>query len=347
MTVRATATPASSSLVQSSDYTNLGKSDLRVPVIGIGAWAWGDRSGYWGYGREYGIEESRAAYKALISHGLTFIDTAEVYGFGKSEEFLGEFMREQQAQMPGSAQPQIATKFAPQPWRFTADSVALACRASLQRLGLPSMSLYMQHWPGFGPQYFCNDAFTEGLARCKEQGLCEAVGVSNFSKDRLSRTARALAARGVPLASNQIQYSLLYRAPEKNGVLEACRENGITPVAYSPMCQGLLTGKYKAGTSKPSGPRQLVFSDQRLREIEPLLATLQAVADARGKSMAQVSLNWCICKGTLPIPGAKNEKQLAEIAGALGWRLSEGEVLELDKASDRIPPGVGFPVENW
>ncbi|GIL75335.1 hypothetical protein Vretimale_8016 [Volvox reticuliferus] len=330
-----------------ADYTTLGKTNVRVPVMGVGAWSWGDRSGYWGYGREYGQEESRAAYKALIRSGLTFIDTAEVYGFGKSEEFLGEFMREQAISSPGSPAPIIATKFAPLPWRLTSASVVEAAKASLARLGLSSMGLYMQHWPGYGPQYFLNDAFLEGLADCQQRGLCQAVGVSNFSAQRVKKAVNLLAARGVPLASNQVQYSLLYRTPETNGVLEACREAGVTLVAYSPLCQGLLTGKYSAGGTKPNGPRQLVYSDSRLREVAPLLEVVKAVAEARGKTMAQVALNWCICKGTLPIPGAKNERQLTEIAGALGWRLSEAEVAELDAASSRVPSGLGFPVENW
>ncbi|KAG2427969.1 hypothetical protein HXX76_011956 [Chlamydomonas incerta] len=317
---------------------------LTVPVLGVGAWSWGDRSGYWGYGREYGKEESRAAYQAMIARGLTFIDTAEVYGFGKSEEFLGEFIREQAPALP---RPVVATKFAPLPWRFTAASVTAAAKASLGRMGLPSMGLYMQHWPGYGPQYFFNDAYLQGLADCKDQGLCQAVGVSNFSAARVRGAVKLLGSRGVPLASNQVQYSLLYRAPETSGVLEACREAGVMPVAYSPLCQGLLTGKYSASGAKPSGPRALVYGERRLTEVAPVIEAVRAIATERGKSMAQVSLNWVICKGALPIPGAKNAKQLDDVAGALGWRLSEGEVAELDRVSAKIPPGQGFPVENW
>ncbi|GLI62016.1 hypothetical protein VaNZ11_004592 [Volvox africanus] len=345
--IKLLAAVSSDSTLAPADYTTLGTTDVRVPVMGVGAWSWGDRSGYWGYGREYGQEESRAAYKALIHSGLTFIDTAEVYGYGKSEEFLGEFMREQATKSPGSPLPIIATKFAPLPWRFTSASVVEAAKASLARLGLSSMGLYMQHWPGFGPQYFFNDAYLEGLADCRQQGLCQAVGVSNFSSRRVKQAVKLLAARGVPLASNQVQYSLLYRAPETNGVLEACREAGVTLVAYSPLSQGLLTGKYSVGSNKPNGPRQLVYSDSRLREVEPVLGAVKAVAEARGKTMTQVALNWCICKGTLPIPGAKNERQLTEIAGALGWRLDEAEVAELDAAASRVPAGLGFPAENF
>ncbi len=156
--------------------------------------------------------------------GIDFIDTAEVYGFGMSESFLGEFMKE------SGTSPIIATKFAPQPWRQTPESLVSACQASLARLQLPTVDLYMQHWPGFLLNAFSNDAHLEGLIRVKEAGLAKAVGVSNFNAGRLRKAAATLQARGVALASNQVQYSLLYRTPETNGVLDVCREYGITLV---------------------------------------------------------------------------------------------------------------------
>lgn len=336
---------ASSSVILSSDRVELGKSGIVVPAVGVGAWSWGDRSGYWGYGIEYGKEQSREAFKAMIDAGLTFIDTAEVYGFGKSEEFLGEFLKEAG---PAAAGVQVATKFAPLPWRLTSDSVPLALKASLGRMQQSSCALYMIHWPGFLFTAFSNEAFVEGLAKCKQQGLCEAVGVSNFNAARVRSASKALAASGIPLASNQIQYSMLYRAPETNGVLEACRENGVMPVAYSPLCQGLLTGKYKAGGEiKPFGPRGPLFTDDKLRAVQPLLRSMEAIASERGKTMAQIATNWCICKNTLPIPGAKNAKQLQDLAGSLGWRLSDGEMAELDKESGKLNVGLGAPFENW
>ncbi|KAF6250865.1 NADP-dependent oxidoreductase domain-containing protein [Scenedesmus sp. NREL 46B-D3] len=324
------------------DTIELGKSGLQVPVLGIGAWSWGDRSGYWGYGKEYGKDASQEAYAALMQSGLTFIDTAEVYGYGKSEEFLGEFMK---AGLSDS-QPTVATKFAPLPWRLTGGSVSVACRASLQRLQMQQMGLYIQHWPGFAFNAFSNDAYLEGLADCVEQGLTRAVGVSNFKAQRVKHAARALTRRGTCLSSNQVQYSLLYRKPEQNGVFEACKEAGVTMVAYSPLCQGLLTGKYTPDGPKPVGPRGNIYS-KKIREIQPLIETMRAVGQSRGKSPAQVALNWVICKGAVPIPGAKNKKQVDEIAGAVGWRLEEGEIAELEKASDRIVTPMGAPFENW
>jgi len=311
-----------------------------VPSLGIGAWSWGDRSGYWGYGTEYGKEASLEAYKALIDAGLTFIDTAEVYGFGKSEEFLGDFMAET------NTRPIIATKFAPLPWRFTAGSVTEACKASLKRLQLQKMELYIQHWPGFAFNAFSNDAYLEGLAQCVQQGLTQAVGVSNYNAQRTKNAARTLSERGTCLSSNQVQYSLLYRRPETNGVLEACRENNVTLVAYSPMCQGLLTGKYTPDGPRPAGPRGNIYAN-KIREIQPLIETMRAVGEPKGKSPAQVALNWLLCKGVVPIPGAKNKRQVDEISGAWGWRLEEGEVLELEKAASKVETPTGAPFENW
>jgi aryl-alcohol dehydrogenase-like predicted oxidoreductase len=351
--VRASSTDievASSTIVPSKkiaddDYMNLGKTQLRVPRLGLGAWSWGDSSGYWGQSKStnYGEDEAKDAYKSILEFfgDNAFIDTAEVYGFGLSEKLLGQFMAD-----TGSS-PLIATKFAPQPWRLDSESVLCAAKDSLKRLGKDKVSLYMQHWPGFLLNAFSNEAYLDGFVKVKEAGLADTIGVSNFPGFRLRSAAKRLDLAGIPLASNQVQYSLLYRAPEFNGVAETCKELGITLVAYSPLCQGLLTGKYGTGGSKPVGPRSFLFSDSRIREIAPLLSALKAIADEQGKTMAQVSLNWTICKDTLPIPGIKSKKQLDEVVGALGWRLGEGEVKELDRVSAKISSSTGAPFENW
>lgn len=314
-------------------------------VFIIGAWSWGDSSGYWGQSKAtgYGEGQAKEAFGSILEvFGETaFIDTAEVYGFGLSESLLGQFM------VNTSSSPLIATKFAPQPWRLDSESVVCAAKDSLKRLGKEKVALYMQHWPGFLINAFSNDAYLDGFVKVKEQGLADAIGVSNFPAFRLRSATKRLDLAGIPLASNQVQYSLLYRAPEFNGVVETCKELGITLVAYSPLCQGLLTGKYGSGGSKPEGPRSFLFTDSRIKEIAPLLSLLKTIADERGKTMAQVSLNWCICKDTLPIPGVKSKKQLDEVVGALGWRLEEGEVKELDRVSAKISSSTGAPFENW
>lgn len=332
---------AAQAAVGARDRTQIGKSGVEVSSLGIGAWSWGDRSRYWQ--NELDKDSNLTAYKALLEAGIDFVDTAEVYGFGYSEEYLGDFMRQTNSQ----SQVAICTKFAPLPWRQTPGSLVGACKASLQRLGVDQVALYIQHWPGFFLNAFSNDAHLEGLAQAWEQGLCKAVGVSNFNAERVRKAAKFLESRGTCLSSNQVQYSLIYRAPETNGVLEACRENGVTLVAYSPLCQGLLTGKYSRD-NRPTGPRAQLFTDQRYKDVEVLLDCMRAIAQEQGgKTLSQVAINWTLAKGCLPIPGAKNAKQVAEIAGALGWRLSDAEVAELDAVSAKIPRSTGAPFENW
>jgi aryl-alcohol dehydrogenase-like predicted oxidoreductase len=145
----------------------------------------------------------------------------------------------------------------------------------------------------------------------------------------------ALARRGVALAANQVEYSLLKRAPETNGVLDTCRDLGVTLIAYSPLAMGLLTGKYGPGVA-PNGLRRLArrFSAHNLAAIQPVLALALSIGAAHGgKTAGQVALNWLIQQGTLPIPGAKNARQAQENAGALGWTLDPNEVEQLDAAT--------------
>lgn len=337
---------AAQSTQKKADTSKIGKSVVEVSSLGIGIWSWADRWGYWGYGDTYGKDDNEAAYNATLSTSMNFWDTAEIYGFGKSEEFLGEFMQ----RTGTSEQARVATKFATLPWRFTSHSVVEACKASLQRLQIPKLALYQIHFPAATVNFFANDAFLRGLAHCQQIGLTDAVGVSNFNEERLRHAHQTLQDQGVQLASNQVQYSLLYRAPEQNGVLEACKELGVTLIAYSPLCQGLLTGKYD-GNNNPKGPRGLLFTKSKARDIQPLIQLMREVGQKHGgKTPAQVAINWCLCKGTLPIPGAKNAKQAEEAAGALGWRLTQGECRALEATADTISRddvAFGMPFEQW
>ena len=149
------------------------------------------------------------------------------------------------------------------------------------------------------------------------------------------RAYSALAQHDIPLASNQMHYSLLNREVEKNGTLARCKELGVRLIAYSPLEKGLLTGKYSA-EKPPPGPRSAQYAE-RLPKIPPLLKLMTEIGQAHGdRTNAQVALNWLICKGALPIPGAKKAAQALENAGALGWKLTERQVAQLDEASDQI-----------
>lgn len=297
--------------------------------FGLGTWQWGDQF-YWNYGQGYAEADLRAAFEASLAAGVTLFDTAEVYGQGHSERFLGRFTREAQS----AGRPvMIATKFMPFPWRLSKRALKNALRASLERLGLPSVDLYQMHWP-FPPVSI--ETWMDALADEVHNGRVRAAGVSNYNIDQTRRAHAALKQRGVPLASNQVPYSLLDRRVEKNGLLALCQQLGVRVIAYSPLAQGLLTGKYTPA-HPPPGLRRGRYG-RRLAKIDPLIQLLRQIGEQHGdatgaKSPAQVALNWTICKGALPIPGAKNAAQAQHNMGALGWRLTDDEVARLDELS--------------
>lgn len=298
---------------------------LHAIEMGLGAWQWGDRL-VWQFGQGYGDKEVHDAFKLSVEEGIRFVDTAEVYGNGMSERLLGRFVQETEQPIL------IATKFFPMPWRFFRSSIPRALKNSLERLGVESVDLYQIHWP---TPLMSVDRMMDGMAECVKSGLTRTVGVSNFNQTQMLAAYSALARQNVPLASNQVPYSLLNRRVEKNGLLARCRELGIRLIAYSPLEKGLLSGKYNS-KNPPPGTRAGTYASL-LPKIEPLLKLMTTIGqDHGGKSNAQVALNWTICKGALPIPGAKNLKQAQENAGALGWRLSDEEIARLDEMSDQV-----------
>lgn len=177
----------------------------------------------------------------------------------------------------------------------------------------------------------------EGMLECVKRGWTRTVGVSNFGQKRMLRAYTTLARHGVALASNQVHYSLLSREVEKNGTLARCKELGIRLIAYSPLEKGLLTGKYSP-ENPPPGVRGSQYAEM-LAKLPPIIKLLQEIGQKHGdKSAAQVSLNWLICKGALPIPGAKNVRQAEENAGGAGWALTDEDIARLDEATDDFRP---------
>ena len=306
------------------EQRRLGASGIAVSALGTGTWAWGDR-GFWGYGRGYGEAEVADAFRASLDAGIDFFDTAELYGGGASERLLGRFAR-------GAGRPLvIASKFAPLPWRLSTGSLRRALEGTLARLGLETLDLYQVHWP-YTPMPL--EVMMDALAAAVRDGRVRAVGVSNFSADRMRRAAARLERRGVPLAANQVEYSLLKRDAETNGVLAACRELDAALIAYSPLAKGLLTGKYADPAVRVRGPRrfQRAFTRHGRERLRPLLLALGDVAAERGRTPAQVALNWLLCRDRriVPIPGAKTAQQARQNAGAFGWRLTEAEFARLE-----------------
>jgi aryl-alcohol dehydrogenase-like predicted oxidoreductase len=298
---------------------------LHAIEFGLGAWQWGDRL-IWQYGQTHGDEDCRAAFEVSLEAGIRFVDTAEVYGSGRSERLLGQFLKE-------TDQPVlVATKYFPFPWRLQKKSLIRALRGSLERIGVESVDLYQIHQPY---SLLPIENLMEAMAEAVKEGLTRTVGVSNYNQTQMLRAYSALARKDIPLAANQVTYSLLNRAVEKNGLLARCKELGVRLIAYSPIEKGLLTGKYTT-ENPPSGVRGQRYGSL-LPKIGPLLKLMTEIGQEHGgKSKTQVALNWCIYKGTMPIPGAKNATQAEENAGALGWKLTEEEVAKLDEASDSV-----------
>lgn len=306
----------------------LGNTNVSTAPLGIGTWAWGDKL-FWNYGKDYDENQLRAAFNTAIDAGITLFDTAEIYGTGDSEKLLGRFMKERNQAV------QIATKYFPFPWRFNGDAIADALNGSLKRLQLPTAALYQVHMPFdffMGKKILMN-----ALADEVEQGRIQAIGVSNYTAEQMRYAYSVLSDRGIPLAVNQMPYSLLGRQIETNGVMQTARELNITILAYSPLAQGLLTGKYAPGNQvHPSGARRLnpQFSREGLEKIQPIVALLREIGQKYDRTPAQVSLNWLIAQGNvIPIPGAKNAEQSRQNAGALGWLLTADEVEAIDRVT--------------
>lgn len=304
----------------------LGPNGPLVSAVGIGTWSWGDRI-FWGYGDQYGEAEVADAFHAAIQAGITLFDTAEIYGWGESERLLGKFCQNCQHSVC------LATKYGPVPWRLSEEAVLQAIQESRKRLHVDVIDLYQVHWPF---NFFMSfETLFRALAQAVNQGLIKTVGVSNYSAQQMQTAHALLADQGVPLAVNQVRYSLITRQVESQGLMAKARELDVTILAYSPLAQGLLTGKYTP-EQPPIGARKADqrFKPEGLRKLSPVTNLLRQFAEAHDKTMAQVALNWLIAQeGVIPIPGAKTAQQAIENAGALGWSLTPDEVTALEEAS--------------
>ncbi|KAJ7530097.1 hypothetical protein O6H91_15G078900 [Diphasiastrum complanatum] len=316
------------------DMVNAGP--LKVSPMGFGTWAWGNKF-LWGY--ENTMDESlQEAFNFAVQKGVNLFDTADSYGTGKlngqSELLLGRFVEE----FPGSEWSQkqiiIASKFAAYPWRITAGQIVEACKASLKRLKMKQLGIGQLHWSTANYAPLQERVLWDGLVAMHKEGLVKAVGVSNYGPKQLLRIYDFLEKKGVPLISAQVQFSLLSMGTNQMTIKSICDNLGITLIAYSPLGLGMLTGKYSYSTL-PNGPR-LLFK-QIMPGIEPLLQSLGLTSRRRRKTMSQVALNWCLCKGVIPIPGVKNINQVKDNIGALGWRLSTDEISQLEYAAAQSP----------
>jgi aryl-alcohol dehydrogenase-like predicted oxidoreductase len=312
------------------DVTTLGRSPVRVSRLGVGAMTWGDPTGLsrlspakLAYGGPRGIDEERDALEASVAAGVTLFDTAAMYSGGAAERRLGE--------LAAGHEVQIATKF-PDSMRADAEAMPAMLKASLARLGRSSVDLYQHHYP---TRRVSIPRLMELMADAVEAATVRAVGVSNYSADQIRTAHATLAERGVPLASVQQGYSLIDRRVETNGILDACRELGISLVAYQPLASGALTGKYIDG-ARPSGFRRFMrsFRGPGREAIVPVVRLLREIGERHEKTPSQVALRWLIEQDdVIPIPGAKTGAQAAANAAALTFRLTADELEALERAT--------------
>jgi pyridoxine 4-dehydrogenase len=331
------ANPSSTSnIVDVNTAAVLSPSPIKLPPMGLGAWSWGD-SIFWGYNPKQD-GDLQQVFDFALSKDLAFFDTAELYGLGRSETLLGQF---REASGDKSDKVQIATKFAAFPFRTKSKDVVNACRASLQRLNPNGenkpIDLYQIHFPNA----WNNEDYWDGLAQCYEEGFVKSVGVSNYGVDAIRAVHKKLATRGIPLATNQIQLSLLYKYPIENGLLDVCNDLGVKVLSYSPLALGFLTGKYDKD-NRPSGPRgniaKTLFDGDNGESFSDLLKIMKDVSENHGGApLSQVAINWTRAKSTIPIPGARSLKQATQNLGALDWDLSGEEVRALDAVSSKVP----------
>jgi len=305
----------------------LGHSSLEVAALGVGCWAWGD-SRYWHYGEDHGPRDVVDAFDACVTAGLDLFDTAEAYGAGRGEKLLGWLARKSGRDLV------VATKYAPIARRGGPAAIAKGLAGSLKRTGLPRIDLYQLHWADRdeAPIRETMNTFADAV----ESGQVRAVGVSNFRAGEMREAHAALARRAVPLATNQVHYSLLHRSPEVDGVLDTCRELGVTLLAYSPLEQGLLSGKYNAEI-RPAGPRSEAtwFSPDNVAAAQPVVATLREIAALHGVDAAAVALAWLLARpGVVPLAGAKTGEQATRNAKALEVSLGEAEMAALDRLTE-------------
>jgi aryl-alcohol dehydrogenase-like predicted oxidoreductase len=313
----------------------LGRSGLRVAPIGLGCWQFSKGKGMFGdYWSVLEDAEIRRILAEALGGGIDWFDTAESYGNGESEKALSKGLQSL-GKSPGEVV--IATKW--NPFLRRAASIPATIGVRLEKLAPYPIDLHQVHNPlSLSPV----EAQMRAMAELVREKKIRAVGVSNFSRKRMVRAHRELEKKGLPLASNQVRYSLLDRRIETNGVLELARELGITIIAYSPLAQGLLSGKFHDDpelVKRRSGYRKYMraFRRRGLEKSRPVIEVLRRIAPTYGATPSQVALNWLIAfhgETVVAIPGASRAEHVLDFIAAMTFRLSAEDLEELARVSD-------------
>jgi aryl-alcohol dehydrogenase-like predicted oxidoreductase len=317
----------------------LGRTDVSITPIGLGCWQFQQGKGMtrmmWSTLDQATMDE---IVGAALRGGVSWFDTAQAYGNGASERALATALRHSGIE-PGRVA--IATKWLP--ILKPAADIPRTISTRMECLAPYPIDLFQVHIPWSRSPV---KAQMHEMAELVRAGTVRAVGVSNFSASRMAKAAAALEAEGIPLASNQLHINLLDRSIESNGVLDAARSRGVTLIAYSPLAQGVLTGRFHddpaAVKALPWGRRSRLTPSSRyltadgLKRSAPLIAELRDVAAAHGATPAQVALAWLVTyygDTVVAIPGASRPEQAAEAAGARDLQLTEAEMQRIERLS--------------
>lgn len=312
----------------------LGKTNIEVTPIGLGMMEFSGGGGMMGSAFPVIQQEIKnSAVKAGLNGDVNWFDTAELYGSGVSETSLATALK---AAGVKNGEVVIATKW--WPILRTARNIPKTIDDRLRYLDGYNIDLYMVHQP-FG--FSSPEAEMDAMAKLVEAGKIRSVGVSNFSPGRMRRAHRQLQKYGLPLAVNQVRYSLLDRSIERNGILETARELGVTIIAYTPLARGVLTGKYHQNPKLLEDRPRLWRArfGRGMEKSRTLVSALEEIGNKYHATAAQVALNWVICSQgdtVVTIPGVTNVQQAEDNAGAMKFKLADGDLTRLDELSRAI-----------
>ena len=312
----------------------LGQCDLTLSPVGLGCWQFSKGKGMSGrYWKSIGDGQILGVVDKSLKSGVNWFDTAEYYGNGESELALSLALQTLNINKENVV---IATKW----WPFlrTAGSIVKTIDQRLEALGVSSIDLYQIHVP---LSFSSRSAEMRAMASLVEQGKVRSIGLSNYSAAAMRTAHKELAKFGIPLASNQVEYNLLNRNIESNGILKTAKELGISIIAYSPIAQGLLSGKYQDNPEQISNVRLFrriykLFNSRLVARCQPIVDCLRKISEKYNATPAQVAINWVIHNQgdiVIAVAGASKPEHASQNAKAMTFRLSDEDMMELDEIS--------------